>query len=62
MLTFLKDLGMKYQTAESKGKRRMYLVYCSGCEIPFEVQAGQFKAGYTNWCKPCGLKNNKAVV
>lgn len=60
MLTFLKDLGMKYQTASSKNKRRMYLVVCSGCGETHEIQAAQFKAGYTNWCKPCGKAIQKA--
>ena len=57
MLTFLKDLGTKKRNPESKQKRRYYLVHCSGCDNTHEIQASQFKAGYTNWCNECGKKH-----
>ena len=56
MLTFIKDLGMVYATPKSKVKRRKYLVLCSGCNKEHEIQAGQFKAGYTEYCKDCSLE------
>ena len=52
MITKLKDLGMV------KG-RRYYEVQCSGCDAKWAMQAGQFKAGYTNWCVDCGKAERK---
>ena len=37
----------------------MYLVRCD-CKKEFEIQAGQYKAGYTSGCKECGVKTRKA--
>jgi len=59
VLTLIKDLGMKYQTPRSKVKRKIYLVKCSGCNKTHEIQAAQFKAGYTNWCVNCGKTSKK---
>ena len=50
MITKLKDLGV------TKG-RRYYEVQCSGCDKIYPMQAGQYKAGWTNWCVPCGKKH-----
>jgi len=57
MLTFVKDLGMKLGNTGTR--RKMYRVLCSGCGKTHVIQAGQFKSGYTNWCKACGVINNK---
>ena len=60
MLTFVKDLEMKPNKTGTK--RRMYRVLCSGCGKTHVIQAGQFKSGYSNWCKPCGIKSKKNKV
>ncbi len=57
MLTFIKKIGLKYQTENSKQRRMFCLVECSGCNKQHEIQFGQLKSGYTNWCKSCGIKN-----
>lgn len=51
MITKLKDLGIL------KG-RRYYKVKCE-CGKTWPMQAGQFNAGYTNWCTDCGKKHRK---
>ncbi len=56
ILKFIQDVGMDYPTEKSTTMRRMYLVQCSDCKSEHRIQAGQFKAGYTNWCKTCGNK------
>jgi len=53
MLTFIKDLGMKYANKKSPSKRRRYLVLCSGCDEQHEILASQFSAGYTEFCSKC---------
>jgi len=62
MLTFNKDLGMQHAAPNSKVKRRVYQVLCSGCDKPHKIQASQFKAGYTEYCKGCSLKKKKGEL
>jgi len=61
-LIFIMDLGVKYETEESKVKRRVYLVKCTGCGANKEIQAGQWKAGYTEFCLDCSKKKRKGVL
>ena len=59
MISFIEDLGMHYKTPQSKRKERTYLVLCSGCNKEYEMQANQFNAGYTEYCKECHLNKKK---
>jgi len=56
VITLIKDLGMQQH---GKYKRRYAEVLCGGCNETHVVQMGQLKAGYTSWCKSCGIRNNK---
>ena len=59
MIHFIKDLGMHYQTPSSQRKERIYLVMCDNCNKQYKMQARQYKAGYTEYCKDCNLKRKK---
>ncbi len=62
MLTLISDLGMQFPTEASKTKRRMAKVLCSGCDNTHAIQMGQFKAGYTEYCKSCADKSKKGQI
>ena len=54
-IALLEDLGVIKKEGAKQG-RRMFKVQCD-CGTIWDIQATQYKAGYTNWCKPCGIKH-----
>ncbi len=56
MLTLVKDLGMEYPTPKARQRTRMGMYLCSGCNKEHKFRKPQIKAGFTNWCKECGMK------
>lgn len=49
-LVLVKDLGMKYQTATSKKKKRFGLYKCPYCQSDFEAISNNIKSGNTTSC------------
>jgi transcription elongation factor Elf1 len=58
-MEFIKDLGMKLPTANSKRKRRFWLCMCPNCKTEVSVMADSVKSGTATQCKNC---SNKAKV
>ena len=58
-MEFIKDLGMKLPTANSKRKRRFWLCMCPNCKTEVSVMADSVKSGAATQCKSC---SNKAKV
>ncbi len=56
MLTYVKDLGLIYPTDKSKQRYSYGLYLCSGCNKEYRFKTSQIEAGYTNWCKTCGMR------
>jgi len=59
-LVLVRELGMMYQTPQSKVKRRLAVYRCSGCDEEGIRQMAVVKAGYTNWCVACGIEKQRS--
>jgi hypothetical protein len=55
----LKDLGMRYPTESSKGRKRYGLYQCQYCQKEFETQTQSVKAGLTKSCGCYKVKISK---
>lgn len=62
MLTYIKYAGMLYATDKSKQRNSYGWYLCSGCDKEYRFQTTQIKAGFTNWCKTCGMKKENKEV
>ena len=54
-MLFIKDLGMKFPTSNSKKKIRFGLYECPICLTPFETVTTTVKQGKSTKCKSCSI-------
>lgn len=54
----VKDLGVKYTTDNSSGKKRRIIVECPKCNFEFEVTYQNIKNSNTTQCRSCASKES----